>query len=275
MSTISVLMSVYHKDKPAGFDRALKSVWTDQTLKPDEIVLVEDGPLNDELYNIVKKWEGILGDKLIVLKNEQNIGLTKSLNKGIKVVSGKYIARMDSDDVSMPERFQLQLRYMESHPEVAASSGSVNIYNGEGDFLYTKKFPLTDGEARRWICKSSPLSHPCSFMRSEIFKSGISYNEEYRTTQDFALWFDILSKGYQLGNIPEPLLRFEYDDNLFKRRSKEKAKNEFRIYMNGIRSLYGSFSWRYVYPVMRYIFRRLPLPIIKLIYNSKLKNKIS
>lgn len=110
--SISVLMSVYQNEKPEWLDRALKSVWTDQTLKPNEIILVKDGPLTDLLEGVIEKWQFEMGKVLMVLNNEINLGLTKSLNKGLKLVTSKYIARMDSDDIAFPERFEKQYAFL-------------------------------------------------------------------------------------------------------------------------------------------------------------------
>ena len=85
-------MSVYKSENPAYMDRALRSVWDDQTLKPDEIVLVQDGALGDELNDVITQWKTRLGAKLVTLRNETNLGLTKSLNKGLQHAKGKFIA---------------------------------------------------------------------------------------------------------------------------------------------------------------------------------------
>ena len=98
--SISVLMSVYKSEKADYLARALRSVWTDQTLKPDEIVLVEDGPLGDELIRVIIDWKSLLRERLVLLRNDCNLGLTKSLNKGLSVVKSDFIARMDSDDIA-------------------------------------------------------------------------------------------------------------------------------------------------------------------------------
>ncbi len=113
---ISVLMSVYKSEKPTYLDRSLQSVWDDQTLKPDEIILVQDGPLSEELLQVIDKWQAKLCEVLVLIRNEVNIGLTKSLNKGIRVAKGEYIARMDSDDISLPNRFVMQEKFLDENP---------------------------------------------------------------------------------------------------------------------------------------------------------------
>jgi glycosyltransferase involved in cell wall biosynthesis len=104
--SLSVLMSVYYKENPEYLQQALESIWDAQTLKPDEIVLVEDGPLTTELYSILTNWKNKLDKILKRVPLEKNEGLTKALNMGIEHCSGEFIARMDSDDISCPNRFE-------------------------------------------------------------------------------------------------------------------------------------------------------------------------
>lgn len=273
-NTISVLMSVYNSEKPAFLDESMKSIWSDQTVKPDEIILVEDGPLNSSLKQVIEKWNGVIGDKLNILINQQNLGLTKSLNKGLKLAKGNYIARMDSDDISMPRRFQLQKEFLDSHPEVAIVGGSLQEFDSTDDNLGVRHYPKTNEDVLRYVYKASPLAHPTVMMRREIFDNGLRYDEKYRTSQDIALWFDALYAGYKIANLGEITIKFRRDGDVFKRRSRLKAKNELKIYMHGIRRLYGLVTWRYFYPIARYCFRMMPVSFVRYIYGSNLRTKL-
>ena len=106
--TISVLMSTYINEQPNYLDEAMRSIWTEQKKKPDQIVLVEDGPLPTSLYCILSKWQNVIGDKLTIIENKQNKGLALSLNDGIEACKGDLIARMDTDDIALPDRLKLQ-----------------------------------------------------------------------------------------------------------------------------------------------------------------------
>lgn len=272
--SISVLMSVYKAEKSDFLDRALHSVWTDQTLKPDEIVLIEDGPLGQELLNVISKWRSELNHKLITLHNEVNIGLTKSLNLGIRHTTSEFIARMDSDDISHPERFEKQVEYLKKHPEVAVIGGSLQEFNSTNPCLNIRHYPLDNKSVLKYIHKASPLAHPTVMFRRSLFTNGLQYNEKYRTSQDIALWFDVLCAGAQIGNIKDITIYFRRDDEVFKRRSKKKAYNEFKIYINGIYRLDGILTWKYIYPITRFCFRLLPIAFIKGIYDSDIRQKI-
>ncbi|MBD5277395.1 MAG: glycosyltransferase [Bacteroides sp.] len=264
-------MSVYRSDNPTFFDRAIQSIWTDQSMPPNDVILVEDGPLPEALQDVVKKWERIIGDKLIILKNEQNIGLTKSLNKGIAKATCEYIARMDSDDISMPERFKLQSDFLDKHSDITVVGGSLQEFDSKNENLNVRHYPLTPKEVESFIHRGSPLAHPTVMIRKKLFDDGILYDERYRTSQDIALWFDVLCAGYKIANLDQVTIKFRRDGEVYKRRSKEKAKNEFKIYMNGIKRLNGLFTFKYIYPTLRYLFRLMPVAFVKRIYGSKLR----
>lgn len=270
MSSISVLMSVYKADKPEYFYRAIQSVWTDQSLKPDEIILIEDGPLTPQLHLVIDEWKN-KGVVFNIIVNDENIGLTKSLNKGIALSSCDYIARMDSDDISMPDRFKLQADFLDGNQDVAVVGGSIQEFDANNVNLGVRIYPRDNDAALRYIHKASPVAHPAVMMRSSIFKSGIKYNETFRTSQDIALWYDLLCKGYKIANLQEIVIMFRRDDDLFSRRSRNKAFNELKIYCNGIRRIHG-FSLLYIYPFARFIFRLLPVRVIKSIYSSKIRH---
>lgn len=272
--TISVVMAVYCSEKAAFLDASIRSVWTEQTLRPDEIVLVEDGPLGEELSEVIKQWKTELGDKFVIMKNDKNLGLTKSLNKGIAVASGDLIARMDSDDVSDPKRFERQLSFFIDHPKIDIVGGALREFNDDNPCLRVRHFPETDEEASKYICKASPLAHPTVMMRRRIFDDGLRYNEKYRMSQDLALWFDAIMKGYRIANLPEVTINFRTQRDVFKRRSKAKAWDEFKIYMNGIYRMNGPLTLKYLYPIARLIFRMMPLSIIEIIYKSNMRSRM-
>ena len=272
--SISVLMSVYKAEKPEYLDRALQSVWDDQTHKPNEIVLIADGTLTPDLDKIIDKWKEALGNSFILCRNELNIGLTKSLNKGLALACGDFIARMDSDDISHPCRFELQYKFLIDNPDVDVVGGSLQEFNDKNECLNIRHYPQNPKEIKEYICKASPLAHPTVMMRRKIFDSGIRYDERFRTSQDIALWFDVLNSGFNISNVDDVTIYFRLAEDVYNRRSRKKAFNEFRIYMNGIYRLKGLFTLSYIYPISRLVFRLMPKSIIKWIYSSRLRKRI-
>jgi glycosyltransferase involved in cell wall biosynthesis len=267
--TISVLMSVYRSETAANLQRALDSIWTKQTRKPDQIILIQDGQLPSDIVEIIKTWKKQLADIFISPEREENKGLTVSLNEGLNYVTCDLIARMDTDDISTPERFFLQHNYLESHPEIDILSGAVEIDDIYGSIKYIRHLPLTHEACVKVMHKYSPITHPGVMMRSTIFsEKGLKYDERYRNSQDIALWFDALKAECKFSNIEEVVLRFTESDDLYKRRGYSRARNEFLGYLRGIWKNFG-LSWKLVYPIGRFMIRNLPPKITKKIYNSK------
>lgn len=203
---VSVLMSIYNNEAylPAALDSILQ-----QTFSDFELIAIDDCSTDDS-------WEILTGyaagdSRIRPIRNPENIGLTRSLNQGWALARGKYIARMDADDISLPSRFAKQVAFMEVHPKVGAcgtwtktigtstqnvSSGSINQY------------PADDGTIRCWLLFGAGLAHPAVCLRKELFlKAGLFYDNSYRCCQDYNLW--VRSSGYfELANIPEVLLLY-------------------------------------------------------------------
>ena len=239
MLKISVLMAVYKNDNPHHFEEALSSVWDNQILKPFEIVLVRDGPVPKSVHDIICNWKKKLNIALVLLINDSNIGLTKSLNKGVKLCNGDFIARMDSDDISSSNRFKIQSEFLENNPKIDLVGTSTQEFNEFGNLSFTKKFPANNFGLKKIIHRSSPMCHATVMFRKTIFDNGCLYNEKYKTSQDIAFWFELLYKGYQFANIDKVLYQVRFGENFHKRRSYQKALNEFEIYWNGIIKKFG------------------------------------
>ena len=266
-------MSVYHKEKPEYFHEAMNSIWDKQTLKPNEIILVEDGKLTNELYKEISYWKNKLGEVLKIIKLKNNKGLTKALNVGLKHCTCDFIARMDTDDITSPDRFIKQFEFLNNNKDIHVVGGSIQEFNDHNPKLNIRKYPASNIEARQYIVKASPLAHATVMFRRSIFDDGIKYSERYRTSQDIALWFNILSLNYKIANIKDIIYYVRVSDDFYTRRSRQKSINEFKIYWNGIINLYG-YNLKLIYPILRLAFRLLPNSIVKFFYTSSLRKKM-
>ena len=257
--------------------RALQSVWDEQTLRPNRIVLIEDGPLGEDLRAVIAEWKQRLGESMLVLRNGQNKGLTKSLNLGIRHISTDLIARMDSDDISRPKRFELQVGFLEAHPEISIVGGDIMEFMSEKDDGQgvVRRHPYTPESIRRSIHKANPLAHSSVMMRREIFDSGMWYNERYRNNQDLELWFSVLSSGREIANIDAILVDFRICDGVFERRGSQSARMELDIYLRGIYKLHGlRHPFYFLYPLARYLFRLMPAGLAKRAYGGAFRNAV-
>lgn len=270
--SLGVVMSVYKNDDPIHLIQSLESISIKQTRKPNQIILIIDGQISNKLLEVIYAWYDLNKHSILIVikKNSNNIGLTKSLNKAIKLCSSDYIARMDSDDISTSERFELQINFLEKNKDIDVLGGSIMEINTENKELNIRTFPKSNSSVLKQIPISSPLAHPSVVFRRIIFDDNFFYNENHRTSQDIDFWFTLLSKGYKISNIDNVILLFRLNDNIAKRRSFSKSINELKIYFKGIIILYG-YNYKLIYPILRLFTRLLPPSIIKLIYFSNIR----
>ena len=223
----SVLISVYVNDNHNHFDRAIESIWFDQVLRPNEVILIVDGPVGTEITDTIVKWKKILGDILKIIRNESNQGLAVSLNTGLRHCSSELIMRMDADDISMPQRFRDQVKFMMTNPSVSVLSGNILLFDNEGAGLL-RSLPRTNTEIRNYAKFRNPIHHPCvCFRKSVVMKFG-GY-PLFRTSQDYALWSRLLVEDVKFGNLPNVLLHMRGGSNLIKRRGFSYFRGELKI----------------------------------------------
>ena len=201
--SFSVLMSVYKAEKPEYLRVALESLVA-QTLPAGEVVLVEDGPLPEPLLACIEEFRDAL--RIRSVKLAQNVGLAAALNAGLEHCSFELVARMDSDDISLPERFEKQVAFMEAHPDVAASSAGLDEFDETGAVFSSRVLPLTHEELVAFARRRSPLSHAVAIFRRSVIMSVGGY-PAFKRSQDVALWSLLIVKGYHLANLPDTLFK--------------------------------------------------------------------
>lgn len=200
---ISVVMPVYNAEK--YLDEAIQSILT-QTYNNFEFIIINDGS-TDKSLEIIEKYKN--QDERIILISRENKGLIYSLNEGINKSKGKYIARMDADDISLPERFQKQIIFMEANSEIGVCGTWLEVF-GEGRKTTFWKIPLINKELKLKLIFSVPFAHPSIIMRKEIIdKYGLRYKEQYKNAEDYKFWLDF-SKHTKFANISQVLLRYRY-----------------------------------------------------------------
>lgn len=225
----SVLLSVYRKEKATFLRQALTSVYHEQTLKPNQIVVVKDGLLTNELEKVIAEWQSLLGEILTVVSLPNNLGLGAALNKGLAHCKYELVARMDADDISMPSRFQKQVAFMQENPHITACSAQIEEWNVELTRKLDQRILPTDPIAVAHFAKRrSPLSHPVSIFRKSIILKVGGY-PPLRKAQDFALWSLLLVKGYNLANLSETLLKMRTGNVLLERRGWSYFKRELQL----------------------------------------------
>lgn len=213
----SVLQTVYRSDDPEYLQLSLKSMM-DQYEKPDELVLVKDGPITSELQAVIdeidKKYPGIIVQHQL----EKNVGLGKALNEGLVLCKNELIARMDSDDISLPDRCGQQIALFSADPELDIVGCQVEEFSGSVDNIVGKRtVPLENAEIHRYARRRDPFNHPTvMYRKSKVMEFG-PYGD-YRKNQDTDLWVKLLSSGCKGANLPGKLFLFRFDEGTYKKR---------------------------------------------------------
>ena len=226
----SVLMSVYHKENAKYLRTAMDSIWN-QTIPTDDFILVCDGPLNEELDAVIVEMEKKHPDTLHVVRLKTNGGLGNALNIGIKHCKHELVARMDSDDISRPDRCERQLSVFQSHPDVRICSGIVEEFIVSTDQIEARRVPPeTQNEIVQFAKKRNPFNHPCvMYKKSAVEKSG-GYKDFY-LLEDYYLWIRMIQAGFQGYNIQEPLLWMRAGSEMYKRRAGWKyVKSQITLF---------------------------------------------
>lgn len=221
----SVLMSVYKNDDALFLKDALRSIYDDQTVKPDEIVVVFDGPLSERLYDVLDEFK--LGKENIVkyYPQDTNKGLGEALRIGAEACTGDYILRMDSDDISDPKRFEKQIRFVESHPEIDVVGTDISEFEYSlNEKMRVRSCPATHNEIVAMGKRRNPMNHVTVCMKRHALEECGGY-KTLLLLEDYYLWLHMISAGFTLANIKESLVYVRVGNGFnSKRGSKERIE---------------------------------------------------
>jgi len=262
---LSVLISVYHAEKAEFFKRALESIWDEQTLKPDEIVLVEDGSLTPELYAEIESAKSRMPITSVQLKT--NVGLGDALREGIKFCKGEFIARMDTDDISRPNRFKTQMDFLTNNPEFDIVGSWIGEFESDENIIVShRKTPQKHDDILKFAKKRNPMNHVTVIFRaSAVIKAG-SYVKSLGF-EDYDLWVRMLQQGSLFANIEQDLVAVRIGNGLIgRRRGLFYAANELK-FQNQLRK-YGFISvTNYLMNVaVRLSSRMMPPYVLRFVY---------
>lgn len=221
----SVLMSVYKNDNPEYLDSALKSIYDKQTLKPSEIIIVLDGPLTDELYRVIDQFLANKQEIVKVIKLEKNVGLGNALREGCKYCTYDYIMRMDSDDISVSNRFEVQIDYLNKHPEIDCLGGYIaEFYNSVDEDKRIREVPMKHGEIVKMSKHRNPMNHVTVCIKKEALYKCNGY-EEINLLEDYYLWLKMIVNDCKLENMRQTLVNVRIGNGFnSKRGSKQRVE---------------------------------------------------
>jgi len=264
----SVLMSVYNKTTVSELSKSVESM-LEQTVKPEQFVIVCDGPVRDEVMRKLREYEANYPSMFTLVLLEKNCGLAYALNQGIEVARNELIARMDSDDISLPRRCEIQLKAFQGDQELTLLGTSTMDFSDVPEHAVPTVSPCPESmdEIKKMLRRNDPFAHPTVMYKKSVVLACGGYDPLLRRRQDYDLFSKMVNRGYKAGNIDEPLLLYRVDDNNFERlRSKETCDSRIlvqkRIYDRGECSF-----WDYMYIVLAMkVTRILPMALYKSVY---------
>lgn len=217
MEKYSVLMAVYHKEKPEYFRQAVQSMLF-QSVPPDEFVLVCDGPLTEALDAVISDFTFRNPNLFRVIRLEKNMGIGVALNIGLQHCTHELVARMDSDDIAVEERMQLQLEELEKYPDVSVLGGQIAEFNDSPEQITGyRQVPTDVHQIREYIRFRNPMNHMTVVLR----KSHILWVGNYQDVpgfEDYFLWTSLTAQGYKMRNIGDVCCVVRADAGLYSRR---------------------------------------------------------
>ncbi len=214
--SFSVLMSVYAKDNPAWIAQALDSVLYN-TVPPAEVLVAVDGPVGEDIRAVLdtyaQKYPAVR-----VLAFEKNEGLGAALRKGLEKCTHEWVARMDADDISLPDRFEKQLARVMQEPDLAVLGGAIEEIDAQTLMpLNLRIVPCADADIKKFLKSRSPFNHPSVLLNKRLVLQAGSY-QPFHLMEDYCLWARCAANGYKMANLPDVLVRMRTDAALYGRR---------------------------------------------------------
>ncbi|MGN8646345.1 glycosyltransferase [Gracilibacillus sp. HCP3S3_G5_1] len=269
----SVLMSVYYKEKPEYLKLSIESMLS-QTLKPNEIIIVKDGPLTFDLEELISSYKSSYPSIFSIVALEENKGLGLALNEGLKVSRNELIARMDTDDISLLNRCELQVNEFNKDPELVILGSHIDEFYDEPDNIISSRVvPLTSEEIMSFSRRRNPFNHPTvMYKKTEVLRLGGYKN--YRRNQDLDLFVRMLNNGCKGKNINKSLLLFRANrDNLKRRKSWEKCRSYMEMIYSFKKKGYSTLLDFLVVATSQIIIFVSPIWVLEVISDKLLRKK--
>ena len=201
-------MCVYNED--TNYIRESVESILNQTYNNFEFIIVCDNPADVRVLSIIDYYRK-KDHRIVCLINEENVGLTRSLNVGLRQCHGEYVARMDADDISYPNRLELQLKYLNKNPQLVACGSYIELINENGNLIGKRKMPVKQNEIDVISVFDTPLCHPTVMFRRVVKGISLRYDEDFVVSQDFALW-STFEKG-TISNVKCFLLKYRISND--------------------------------------------------------------
>lgn len=268
----SILSSIYYKEIPHHFDECMISVWENQTLKANEMILVEDGELTPELNDTITKWKIKLGEKLKIIKLPNNVGTGKAKNIGLQHCNYDIVCIVDTDDICIKDRFEKQIDFFKKNRDIDIIGGQIYEFIDDlNNISGVREVPLEHQELINFSKKKSPFNNMTIAYKKEAILNVGGYHH-HLWMEDYNLFLRLIAKGYKLQNLPDFLVYARIDNGMHARRGgweyikSEKQLLDLKIQLN-IQPIISAYLWF----IIRSILRLLPANFLEKFYKNFLR----
>lgn len=271
MEKFSVLMPVYFKEDALHFRQALDSIIINQTVIPDEIVIVKDGPLTNELDKVIEEFELKFPHVFNIVALEKNMGMGVSFPTGVNACSNDYVFRMDSDDISIPSRFETQLEFLRNNPKYDLIGSSVKEFKDNWELSKNiRNVPQFHDDIVKKSKRQNPINHmTVLFRKSAVIRAGNYQKSKEQGFEDYHLWVRMLRIGSKFYNFQEPLCYARVGNDMIGRRHGFKYLIAEVTHFWWMKSTgYLNFKEFIFIIIVRPPLRILPKPILNYIYKK-------
>lgn len=270
MSQISALMTVYCKESPEFLAASIESV-AQQTLPPKEFIIVKDGSLGYALEEVIRRFEEKLA--IVHVNLPENVGRGAASAIGLEHCNNEFVARVDSDDICLPERFELQCRFLSDNPHIDVVGGALAEFESDpNEILFVRRPPRHGKELERFARFRSPVNNQTTmFRRSAVIKAGNFHG--LRDLEDYELWARMLLRGCQFYNLDQVLVLARAGTNMFQRRGGlQYLKNDFSLQIYFFKIGFISI-WTLIYKIIANSFVRVAPQFVRNTIYSRLLRK--
>jgi len=263
---VSVVMATYNEPQDI-IKGSIKSI-IDQTYTNFELIIIDDSTIEKTKVAIDSFC---IDERVKVIRRKDRIGFVKSLNLGLEQAKGCYIARMDGDDISVLNRLELQVKYLEENPLVSVVGGSMFIIDEKDKIIAHKKYPTSGFLLKCWSIYRNPMAHPTIMMRKKCVDDGFIYDETFSKAEDLEYWLRLRKNGFVLANMPVDLIKYRINGDLSLKRKGDnwsynlKARKINFNLKHPVSSLIGIY--------VSYIYTKLPKWIIRATYLKENSNR--
>jgi glycosyltransferase EpsE len=261
---VTVVMATYNEPEKI-ICQSIKSI-LNQTLSDFEFLIIDDSTSKETVDAI----NGFKQDPRIrIIREPERLGFVKALNTGLRNARGKYIARMDGDDIAMLNRLELQVAFLDKNLKYSVIGGAMNIIDYQGNITSHRSYPSSSFKLAAWTIFRCPIAHPTAMFRKSIIDRGYFYDENFRKAEDIEFWLRLMKNGIVLSNLSETILNFRVTEDLSIKRTKEHYRFYFKARIK-------NFSWKHpvrstLSAVVTKSYLLLPNFIVKKIYSFENK----